>query len=359
MIRHNDTTHALFKIVNALLLVLLVGCEELGIGPQQDSATNESVASTESQPAPAQPPVQTAPVEPTAAPVVTPEAMVADFIATRSDLITDDMVVKLSELTPANSEVTSIDLRGAKVTQAGLRALARLPQLRSIDLSGCTLPVSELAAIGEVTQIETLVLENAALNNMTVAVVAPLRNLKSLNISNTNVTDEGFQHLTKLSELQTILCQGLMITGGGFEAFTGKYANASLREINVNNTMFGQLGFRHLTGMKHLELLSAGNAQVTDDALKGIRGCTELRILQLSGNNVTDQGFKLLNGLKSLETLDVDGNKLFSDFTLDKLDSFKTLKTLKIQDTACTLAGIQKLKQAIPDCVVQFNNTKY
>jgi hypothetical protein len=34
MIRHNDTTHALLKIVNAMLLVLLVGCEELGIGPQ-------------------------------------------------------------------------------------------------------------------------------------------------------------------------------------------------------------------------------------------------------------------------------------------------------------------------------------
>ena len=127
----------------------------------------------------------------------------------------------------------------------------------------------------------------------------------------------------------------------------------------MNNTTFGVFGFKHLMGMNQLESLSAGHAQVTDDALKGIRGCVGMKILQLPGNNVTDQGFKSLNGLKAFETLDVGGNALFSDFTLNKLDSCKGLKILKIQGTACTVNGVQKLKRAVPECVIKFNNTTY
>ena len=167
MFRSNETTYALFKICNAILIVVFAGCEELGIGPKQGSPKTESAPPMRDSLAP---PVQQAPVQMPPTVAVTPESMVADFIAMRSNLITDDIILKVVDLVPANAQITELNLRGAPVTRNGLAALARLPQLRKVDMSGSALQAAELAGIGAVTQLEELLLENAAIDNTSLAV---------------------------------------------------------------------------------------------------------------------------------------------------------------------------------------------
>jgi hypothetical protein len=68
---------------------------------------------------------------------------------------------------------------------------------------------------------------------------------------------------------------------------------------------------------------------------------------------------KLLTGMKVLEELDLSTNKFVSNETLKRLKTFKQLKSVNVDLTSCTEAGVQALKKSLPDCEIRFNGTKY
>jgi hypothetical protein len=355
----------------ALILAtfVLVGCEEIGLTnkPEADPAPESAADSgmpqrmgmVNSPPIMAPQSMPTVGEEFAAVSGPAPEQFLANFRTRPSYEITDADLIKVAAMVPVNAEIVELDLKGAPITKEGLAQLASLPGLRSVNLTGCGLIGADWGGISTAIQLEQLNLESAAINDESLAAIAPLVNLKSLNITRTQVTDAGFSHLTKLSRLESISCGDLVISGAGFEAFTGKYARASLIEINVNNTGFGSFGFQHIDGMKSLQVLAAGTAGVNDQALQALRGMKEMRVLKLSNNAITDQGLKILSGMNDLEDLDVGGNALVSNFTLGKLKGHKSLKKLRVESTACNLAGVQELKQLLPECMILFMGMEF
>ena len=345
-----------------LIVLGLVGCEEIGLTPKSDPAP-----AMEQTAAPvAAPPASDLSNLPSfgsggvaAKTATTPEEFVASFKTKPGHEISDADLLKLAETIPLNSEITELSLKGARITKDGLAQFGRLPGLLRLDLTGCGVPGEDWAGLSTATQLEELILEGSAISDTSIAAITPLVNLRKLNISRTTVTDQGFNHLTKLSRLEHINCGGNQITGAGFEAFTAKYAKAPLKEIYVTNTGFGTYGFEHLDGINSIEVLAAGEAGVTDPALKSIRGCKNMRVLYLGKNPVSDQGLKILSGMDALEDLDVTGCNLVSNFTLEKIKNHKSLKNLGAASTACNLAGIQELKKYLPSCVIVFNGMKY
>lgn len=346
----------------ALTVLCLAGCEEIGLTPKSDpTPTMEQTAAPV-----AAPPTTDLSNLPSfgsggvaAKTATTPEEFVASFKTKPGHEITDADLLKLAETIPLNSDITELSLKGARITKEGLAQFGRLPGLLRLDLTGCAVLGEDWAGLSTATQLEELVLEGSAISDTSIAAIAPLVNLKKLNISRTPVTDQGFSHLTKLSRLEYINCGGNQITGAGFEAFTAKYAKAQLKEIYVTNTGFGTYGFDHLDGMNSIEVLAAGEAGVSDLALKSIRGCKNMRVLYLGKNAVSDQGLKILSGMDALEDLDVTGCNQVSNFTLEKIKKHKSLKNLRADSTACNLAGIQELKKFLPSCVIVFNGMRY
>jgi len=363
---HRNAPHCAALI---LVVLALAGCEEIGLTnkPEEASVPESAVDSGMLQPlGMVSSPPMTAPQSlpalglasaPASNP--TPEQLIAAIKGKPSYEITDADLVKVASMVPENAEIAELDLKGAQITKEGLAQLAALPGLQSVNLTGCGLIGADWTGISTAVQLEHLNLESAAINDESLAAIAPLVNLKSLNLTRTRVTDAGFHHLTKLSKLESISCGELLISGAGFEAFTGKYAGASLKEIYVNNTGFGSFGFQHIDGMKSLQVLVAGFAGVNDEALQALRGMKDLRVLKLSNNAITDQGLKILSGMKDLEDLDVAGNTLVSNFTLGKLKGHKSLKKLRVESTACNLAGVQELKQLLPECTILFMGREF
>jgi Leucine-rich repeat (LRR) protein len=355
----------------ALVLTVLsmTGCEEIGLTnkqsaepagePTADASLPQRLGMVNSPPITAPQSLPTVGEEFAAAASPTPEQSVAALKTKASFEITDADLARVASMVPANADITELDLKGAKITKEGLAQLAALPGLRSVNLTGCGLLGADWAGLSTAIQLEQLNLESAAINDESLAAIAPLVNLKSLNISRTQVTDAGFIHLTKLSRLESISCGNLIITGAGFEAFTGKHAGAPLREINVNNTGFGTYGFQHIDGMKSLQVLAAGTAGVNDQALQALRGMKDMRVLSLTNNAITDQGLKILSGMDELEELDVSGNALVSNFTMGKLKGHKHLRNLRVESTACDLAGVQELKKLLPECKILFMGMEY
>jgi hypothetical protein len=85
----------------------------------------------------------------------------------------------------------------------------------------------------------------------------------------------------------------------------------------------------HLGALPHLQELSCVAASVTDAGLKHVRGLTRLGELDLSGTQITDAGLQDLNGLSELRRLDVSGTKV-------------------------TAEGVRSLKEALPECQVNY-----
>ncbi len=363
---HRNTVRSVALV---MVVLTLTGCEEIGLTNKQEAASAPESASDSGMPQGMgtvnSPPITAPQSMPTvvdqfaAVSSPTPEQLIAAFKAKPSYEVTDVDLAKVASMVPENAEITELDLKGAQITSAGLAQLAALPGLRSVNLTGCGLIGAEWTGISSAVQLEQLNLESAAITDESLAAVAPLVSLKSLNISRTRVTDAGFSHLTRLSKLEAISCGDLVISGAGFEAFTGKYARASLKEINVNNTGFGSFGFQHIDGMKSLQVLVAGAASVNDQALQALRGMKEMRVLKLSNNAISDQGLKILSGMNDLEDLDVGGNTLVSNFTMGKLKGHKSLKKLRVESTACNLAGVQELKQLLPECTILFMGREF
>ena len=342
-----------------VFLVLQSGCEEMGL----KSPSGAVPGTTET-------PVNVAPEVPSVPPVVTPaplptaemqspEQFVAELVTRTGLNVSDADLIKLAEIGPANAAVTELNLKASPVTQLGLSQLAKLPALRKVSLAACPLVGNAWSGISSATQLEELDAEGSGLDDSAMPALASLVNLKTLNLGHTPVSDNGLQHLAGMTKLESFNCNYGQITGSGFEVFTRKFANAPLRHINVGNTTFGSHGFDHLGEFKSLETFIAGFAGITDDKLTVLKGFKDLKVLVLGGNAVSDQGLKFLPSLDHLETLDIGDTTQVSDYTLERIKKQKALRVVRVDNTSCTLAGVQALNNLLPECTIRFQGAEF
>jgi hypothetical protein len=143
---------------------------------------------------------------------------------------------------PAPRQRFGLDLGGARVTDAGLKELAALEQLRLLDLRG-----------GRMT--------DAGLKDLSAC-----QRLQALDLTGTQVTDEGLKEIARLPRLQALY---LNFCG------RGDVTDAGLKQIEQ---------------LKELETLYLRNTDVTDAGLKQLAGLPQLQRLNVAGTRVTSEG---------------------------------------------------------------------
>lgn len=289
-----------------------------------------------------------------------PDQIIADFKAKPIASITDEDVKRLADNPDVATKVTELILGGSAITVKSLDLFPRFKALEKVDLSSHPLPDRDWASLSKAVQIKWLSIAQSSITNETIAAIAPLVELRYLNLTNSKLTDAAFLHFEKLSKLEEILVSGNPITGNGFAALGPKGAKAKLKIIRAGNSQFGLFGPGHIKTMNSIEVLEAGKVEFSDQSLQGLKGLKNLKRLILSNNDkITDGGLKLLTGMKVLEELDLSTNKFVSNETLKRLKTFKQLKSVNVDLTSCTEAGVQALKKSLPDCEIRFNGTKY
>lgn len=91
--------------------------------------------------------------------------------------------------------------------------------------------------------------------------------------------------------------------------------------------------------------------RINDDNIKIIEGLTSLKYLSLKGTRVTDEGMKYVAELENLEKLALPSE--ITDASLSYLYGLKKLKYIDFGvDSGVNLAGVEKLKKQLPDCVI-------
>jgi hypothetical protein len=176
-----------------------------------------------------------------------------------------------------------LSLGYARVTDAGLKELARLKRLEELDLDAARVTDAGLKELVRLKELHALNLDATALTDAGLKELARLKKLRSLGLKQTGVTDAGLKELAGLKRL---------------------------RSLGLGNTRVTDVGLKELAPLKRLRELDLSSTRVTDAGLKVLAQMERLEVLDLSDTGVTDGGLKALAGLKRLQSLVVARTKV-------------------------------------------------
>jgi Leucine-rich repeat (LRR) protein len=339
--------HPLALFCALLCLFITTGCEKLPPIPGIPSGNSESADSATSPPSTVPPP------PPTSAQVI------ALLNGKHGPEITEEDLQQLTLLGEAQADVTDLNLKSLNISAASFQPVSQLPQLKRLDLQAAVLDEDHLRGIGQLESLEWLNLSRTTVSNSSIRHLANLPSLVHLDLSETGVNDDGLAHLTGLKSLQELSINGTEIYGQGLAALGNMGARAPLKIIQATNSQIGYQGFLQFRDFTQLQEINASSASVTDASLEGLKGLRDLRVVRLAGNLISDEGLRNLVAASDLELLDISKQPGISDNTLKRLRNFKKLSKLNIENTACSLQGVQDLKKALPSCEIQFQQQAF
>ena len=171
--------------------------------------------------------------------------------------VDDDVVGQLTEL----DHLRTLDLFNTPVGDAGLASLARrLPAVTSLNLAG--------------TQV----------TDAGMAHVAKLAALEILHLGWTEIGDRGLAALAALPALDTIILHGARVTDAGMAELARFPA---VEAIDVQETGVGDPGVAALVPLApRLRRLYLGYTAITDGCVESLRQLTRLRTLMLRATRV-------------------------------------------------------------------------
>jgi hypothetical protein len=355
-----------------------------------------------------------APKPPAPPKMKTAQEALAEFTSTPTYRRTDQQLADLAAHPEAADQITMIELQGSTVSDAGLAALAKFDHVEKLNISrvnyssegmgsvakmknvtslwmfgGAAKDKNSDDALARVKDMKQLIelrvdaskispagiaqiaqmtgLEILSLNGISqftdehLALLAPLVNLKYLDLSGSFVTDAGLKYLMPFTELETLRMSKMHgVRGRGFKELIMRKGLPKLRDLSIYDNPYLQIEFYE--GISHLgrtlETLDVGAANCNNAVFGGaIPPLQKLVALSAHQNEALgDPG--IMQGLmrsKRLKQLYFEHNPLISDASLPTFAKLKSLESLTLMTTACTLGGITKLKTKLKNCKINYN----
>ena len=304
--------------------------------------------------------------------------------------------------------LTSLALHDTQVTDAGLESIAKLDKLTHVHLTGAkvtaagveklkkALPNCEIiwymrtrgdrAAAEWVLSIGGKVrVNNDSINYIKAASELPKGKFKLTEVvleKNTQVSDADLVHFEYCENLRKLsLTDCMSLSDVGLLHF--KYCK-NLTFVGLSNIKVTDVGLSYFKDCKSLGGLYLGGLQVSDVGLSYFKDCKELVAvglkdcvnvsdaglayfkdckkliaLQLSDcSQVSDAGLSYFKDCKGLFVLDLGGCPRVSDASVEYLAKLDKLINVKLTGTKVTAAGVAKLKKALPNCKIDWDEPK-
>ncbi len=216
-----------------------------------------------------------------------PKLAVVDF---KGSALGDDAVKPLAasktlkRLTLADTPVTlggvppggwaaleHLDLSGAPVTDAGLKALAGAPHLAELNLTGTQVSDAGLAALSGLKALRVLKLGGTKVTGRGLDALEKLPLLDDLTLAGPQVDDAGFRRVAGLTRLKKLDLTDAAVTDAGFKPVLGLPV---LEQLDVTRSGLGDPTVRDLAKMKGLKQVTFARTKVTKagtDALRAAR----------------------------------------------------------------------------------------
>lgn len=168
---------------------------------------------------------------------------------------------RFGTLTAADAAaLTSLDLRGAQITDAELAQLAALPALESVSLRGTAISDAGLAHLSHVPRLTAVDLRGTKVSGMGI-IALPTHRIEALHLTDTQVSAEDLRSLPAMPNLHVFNLNGL----------------------EVDDDALAHLD--HLPSIEHLEL---DRTAITDDGVRGLLARNpSIRRIELRETSVT------------------------------------------------------------------------
>ncbi len=182
-----------------------------------------------------------------------------------------------------------LHLQTSDITDAGLKSLASLGNLRHLMIEGS--PASDGTPATSV-------------NGTGFASLADLPHLNVLTLVCPELTDEGLAEISKLQNIEQLMLQEIKnITPAGIGALSGM---TRLKKLDLIGSGLDGDDFAFLANMKNLRSLGLfGDLDLGDAEATHIAGLEKLRSVTAPGSGLGDQGFRALGGLDQLRVLNI------------------------------------------------------
>jgi len=259
----------------------------------------------------------------------------------------------------AGGRIIAVNLRASWVTDSDLPDLARLPDLAKLDLSLTRVSDRGLQQLKTASNLTELNLYYAELiTDQGLAVVKSLTRLKRLDVRGTKATDSTLAFLSSVPSLESLDIGYGQVTDVGLAQLTAP----NLKELAIGGNKLTDNGLQALRRMTALIDLDLSGAQRTDSGLWSISltepgldtisMLRELRHLRLNGTAVTDLGIEKLKSLSHLERLDLQLCGRITDGAVAAIVALPSLRLVDVTGTKMTGNGIAALRRAEPKLTV-------
>jgi len=237
--------------------------------------------------------------------------------------LSSDMIQSLNKA-PALSRLRFEDLR---LDRDAATAIAQLAHLNSLHFDGCSFPVGIDAAFVAIPRLKSLWI-SGGLNDgpHKLKGLESLPGLQCLWIDSIWCNQEAMQRIGGLTQLEEL----------------------SLQYVGLNDQMLQEL--RSLTKMRRVLL---GNAtDFTGDGLRYLGDWRALEELSVFSTSFEDDAARTLEQFPSLKKF-VAHDTFLTDTSVDSLMKLEKLKLAWISKTKISPAGIEQLKNRLPECQVR------
>jgi len=248
------------------------------------------------------------------------------------DKFSDDGLKHLSR----HNRLTYVRIARRKLTEKGLRELARIPSLSRLELSGSGgITNAGAVAIGGIRTLTKLSLEDITDDGLDE--IGRLANLKSLALDCTRISDKGLRHLPRLKKLSFLeLSETGLLTDNCFESIA---AIEGLTELHFDSDKITGAKIGKLSRLPNLAVLDLGHPLgiMKDEGLTDIATLKALRALSLDGTKV---GFDKIPNVADLKlaTLSLARCPVSND-GLSQISKIRQLKHLFLSFTKITEVG--------------------
>lgn len=218
----------------------------------------------------------------------------------------NSVVAAISNLT----SLTSLNLTNADLSGEIISGFSKLTRMRDLTLTGAAmyLGIGERMKTGleflrTMNQLHTLHLGLTEVTNAGLRDVAFLCELRMLTLTDcAQLTEAGLGALAPLTKLE-VLRLPFDLTDLGLVAIA---TLVSLRQLPLSKQVTNA-GLWAIANFKQLHTLDLSECPITDEAMPALRDMYLLRSLDLSSTRITDVGLEACGPLPLLEDLDVSG----------------------------------------------------
>lgn len=199
--------------------------------------------------------------------------------------IVDDTGVDYSPLVHF-SELNSLGLSGAGITDNRIEFLPQMTQLRFLSLSGSRVTDDGLKSIAALTNLRGLDLSETSVSDEGMRHLTGLSGLTWLDLSDTQISDAGLETLRPLRNLEYFDLRGIPLSDRGIAALR-EFQNLTGR-LDLSGSKGGLADLSNLKGKPFQHVILAGHSPSIAD-MHVIATWTELVTLDLTGTGITGE----------------------------------------------------------------------